>query len=173
MKLRCLLLRRKAMTNLDMNFPVAHTVKNLLAIQETQVWSLGREDSLEKGMTTQLQYSCLENLMDRGAWWAIQSMGVQRTGHDWVTKHTHRQHIKKQRHHFANKGPYSSDYDFSSSHVWMWELNHKEGWALKNWCFQIVVLEKTLESSLDFKGNKPVKPKGDQPWIFRMDCCWS
>ena len=82
MKSRCLLLRRKAMTNLDMNFPVAHTVKNLLAIQKTQVRSLGREDSLEKGMTTQLQYSCLENLMDRGAWWAIQFMGLQRTGHD-------------------------------------------------------------------------------------------
>ena len=59
------------------------------------------------------------------------------------------QHIKKQRHHFANKGPYSQSYGFSSSHVWMWELDHKEGWAPKNWCFQTVVLEKTLESSLD------------------------
>ena len=58
------------MTNLDMNFPVAHIVKNLLAIQETQVRSQGQEDSLEKGMATQLQYSCLENPMDRGAWWA-------------------------------------------------------------------------------------------------------
>ena len=62
-----------------------------------------------------------------------------------------RQHIKIQRHHFANKGPYSQSYGFSNSHVWMWELDHKEGWALTNWCFQTVVLEKTLESPLDSK----------------------
>ena len=66
-----------------------------------------------------------------------------------------RQHIKKQRHHFANKGPYSQSYDFSSSHIWMWELDHKKCWASKNWCFQSVVLEKTLESPLDSK-IKPV-----------------
>ena len=77
-----------------------------------------------------------------------------------------RQHIKEQRHHFASKGPYSQSYDFSSSHVQMWELDHKEGWALKNWCFRIVVLEKTLESPLDCKEIKPVNPKGNQPWIF-------
>ena len=76
-----------------------------------------------------------------------------------------RQHIKKQRHHFANKGLSSQSYGFSSSHVWMWELDHKEGWALKNWCFWTVVLEKTLESPLDSK-IKPVNPKGNQPWIF-------
>ena len=62
-----------------------------------------------------------------------------------------RQHIKKQRYHFANKGPYSQSDGFSSSHVWMWELDHKESWEPKNWCFQIVVLEKTLESPLDSK----------------------
>ena len=55
-----------------------------------------------------------------------------------------RQCIKKQRHHFAEKGLYSQTYGFSSSHVWMWELDHKEGWAPENWCFQTVVLEKTL-----------------------------
>ena len=60
----------------------------------------------------------------------------------------HRQLIKKQRHHFAGKGPYSRSYSFSSSHVWMWELDHKEGWELKNWCFRIVVLEKTFWESL-------------------------
>ena len=76
------------------------------------------------------------------------------------------QHIEKQRHHFANKGPYSQSYGFSSSHVWMWELYHKEGWALKNWCFWTVVLEKTLESPLDCKGIKPVHPKGNRSWIF-------
>ena len=75
-----------------------------------------------------------------------------------------RQYIEKQRHHFASKGPYSQDYGLSSSHVQMWELDHKEGWVLKNWCFEIV-LDKTLESPLDCKEIKPVNPKGNQPWI--------
>ena len=70
-----------------------------------------------------------------------------------------RQHIEKQRHYFANKGPYSKNYGISSSHVQIWELDHKKGWALKNWCFWIVVLEKTLESPLDHKEIKPVNPK--------------
>ena len=60
-----------------------------------------------------------------------------------------RQHIKKQRHHFAKKGPSSQSYGFSSGHVWMWELDHKEGWAPKNWCFWTAVLEKTLMNPLD------------------------
>ena len=77
-----------------------------------------------------------------------------------------REHIKKQRYYFANKGPCSQIYGFSNSHVWMWELDHKEGWVLKNWCFQIVVLKKTLESPLDCKEIKPVHPKGNQSWIF-------
>ena len=77
-----------------------------------------------------------------------------------------RQHIKRKRHHFANKGPYSQGYGFSSSHVWMWELDHKEGWALKNWCLPTVVLEKTLKSPLNYKEIQPVYPKGNQPWIF-------
>ena len=77
-----------------------------------------------------------------------------------------RQHIKKQRHHFANKVPYSQSYGFSSSHVWMWELDLKEGWALKNRCFPTVVLEKTLESHLDCKEIKLVSLKGNQSWIF-------
>ena len=77
-----------------------------------------------------------------------------------------RQHVKKQRHHFADKGLYSQSYGISSNHVQMWELDHKEGWVLKNWCFGIVVLEKTLESPLDSKETKPVNPKGNQPWSF-------
>ena len=81
------------------------------------------------------------------------------------TSHS-RQHIEKQRHHFADKGLYSQSYGFSSSHVWMWELDHKEGWALKNSCFWTVVLENTLESPLDCKEIKPDNPKGDQSWIF-------
>ena len=77
-----------------------------------------------------------------------------------------RQHIKKQKHYFANKGLSTQSYGFSSSHVWMWELDYKESWALKNWCFWTVVLEKTLESSLDSKDIEPVNPKGNQSWIF-------
>ena len=67
---------------------------------------------------------------------------------------------------FADKGPSSQTYGFSSSHVWMWELDHKEIWAQKNWCFWTVVLEKTLESPLDCKEIKLVHPKGNQSWIF-------
>ena len=76
------------------------------------------------------------------------------------------QHVKKQRHHFANKSLYSQKYGFSSSGVQMWGLDPKEGWVPKNGCFRVVVLEKTLESHLDCKEIKPVNPKGDQPWIF-------
>ena len=77
-----------------------------------------------------------------------------------------RQHVKKQRCYFADKGPYSQSYGFSSSYVWMWELDHKESWALKNWCFWTVVLEKILESPLDCKEIQPVHREGNQPWIF-------
>ena len=77
-----------------------------------------------------------------------------------------RQNIKKQRHYFANKGPSSQSFGFSSSHIWMWELDYKESWVPKNWCFWTVVLEKTLESSLDCKEVKLVHPKGNQSWIF-------
>ena len=86
-----------------------------------------------------------------------------------------RQHIKKQRHYFANKGLSSQGYGFSSGHVWMWELDYKESWALKNWCFWTVMLEKTLESPLDCKEIQPVHPKDDQSWVFVhwKDWCWS
>ena len=77
----------------------------------------------------------------------------------------HRQRNKKQKHYFVDKGPSSQGYGFSSGHVWMWELDHKESWVPKNWCFWTVVLEKTLESLLDCKGIKPVHPKGKQSWI--------
>ena len=77
-----------------------------------------------------------------------------------------RQHIKKQIHYFANKVPSSQGYGFSSSHVWMWELDYKENWGPKNWCFWTVVLEKTLESPLDYKEIQLVNPKGNWSWIF-------
>ena len=77
-----------------------------------------------------------------------------------------RQHIKKQRHYFAHKGPSSQSYGFSSSHAWMRELDYKESLAPKNWCLWTVVLGKTLESPLDCKEIQPVCPKGSQPWLF-------
>ena len=76
-----------------------------------------------------------------------------------------RQHIKKQRHYFASKGPSSQDYSFSTGHVWMWQLDCEESWVLKNWCFWIVVLEKTLESPLDCKVIQPIHSE-DQPWDY-------
>ena len=92
----------------------------------------------------------------------------------WEQNYTKpRQCIRKQRHHFVDKGPYTQSYSFSSSHVWMSELDHKEGWALKNWCFWTVVLEKTHESPLDSKEIKPVTPKGNQLNIHWKDWYWS
>ena len=77
-----------------------------------------------------------------------------------------KQHIKKQRHYFADKVLYSQICGFSSSYIWMWELDHKERWALRNWCFWTVVLEKTLEGPLDCREIQPVHPKGNRSWIF-------
>ena len=77
-----------------------------------------------------------------------------------------RQHIKKQRNYFTNQFPSSQSYGFSSRQVWMWELDYKESWVPKNWCFWTVVLEKTFKSPLDSKEIQPVHPKGDQSWIF-------
>ena len=85
-----------------------------------------------------------------------------------------RQHIKKQRHHFVGKGPYSQSYGFASSHVQMWKLNHNEGWASKSCCCWAVVLDKTLESLLDCKEIKRVDAKGKITLsIHRQDWCWS
>ena len=84
---------------------------------------------------------------------------------EWLNWTELRQHIEKQRHYFADKCLSSQSYGFSSSHVWMWELDSKESWAPKNWCFWIVV-EKTLESPLDCKGIKPLHPTGNQSLVF-------
>ena len=93
--------------------------------------------------------------------WNLKTLASWKKSYDQT-----RQHIKKQRRYFANKGPSGQSYSFSSSHVWMWELDYKENWAPKNWCFWTVVLEKTLESPLDRKEIQPVSPKGNQSWIF-------
>ena len=85
-----------------------------------------------------------------------------------------RKHIKNQRYYFADKGLSSQSYGFSSSHIWMWELDYKESWEPKNWCFWTVMLEETLESPLDCKQIKPVHPKGNRSWkIHWKDWCWS
>ena len=135
----------------------------------------GSGRSPEEGNGKPLQYSCPKNPMDRGAWRAI-VMESQRVGHNWATDTLYftlivtldkpRECIKKERHHFPDKSSYSQSYGFSSSHVQMWELDDKEVWAPKKWCFRIVELEKTLENHLDCKEIKPVHPKGNQPWIF-------
>ena len=125
-------------------------VKHLPAMQETWVRSLGREDPMEEEMTTHSS-----TLVWKIPWMdepgRLQAMGSQRVAYNWATS--------------LSDFPFLS-YGFSSSHIWMWELDHKEGWAPKNWCFPTVVLEKTLESPMDCKEIKPVNSKGNQPWIF-------
>ena len=111
----------------------------------------------------------------------LPSMGSNRVRHDWSDLAAAKcswQHGQRspeasfgllglrQRHYFADKGPSSQSYGFSSGHVWMWELDYKESWAPKNWCFWNVVLEKTLESPLDCKEIKRINPKGNQSWII-------
>ena len=102
---------------------------------------------------------------DRLFFWAPKSLQMV-TAMKLKDAYQPRQHIKKQRHYFANKGLSSQSYGFSSGHVWMWELDYKQSWAPKNWCFWTVVLEKTLESPLDCKEIQPVHSKGDQSWVF-------
>ena len=83
-----------------------------------------------------------------------------------ILKKIKRDYIKKQRHYFVNKGPSSQGYGFCSSHVWIWDLDYQESWALKSWCFWTVVLKKTLESPLDCKEIQPVHPKGNHSRVF-------
>ena len=95
------------------------------------------------------------------------SFEMKKTLVPWKTIYDQpRQQVKKQRHCFAKKGPSSQSYGFSSSYVWKWDLDCKESWALKNWCFWTVVLEKTLESPLDCKEINTVIPQGNQSWVF-------
>ena len=99
-------------------------------------------------------------------WTGLLSEDEIKTLAPWKSYDKPRQCIKKQRHHFTDKGLCNQSYGFSSSHVWMCELDHKEGWTLKNGCFWTVVLKNTLESPFDYKEIKPVNLKGNQPWIF-------
>ena len=107
----------------------------------------------------------LGGLQNHCRWW-LQPWN-EKTSAPWRKSYDQpRQHIKKQRQNFASKGPSSQSYGFPSSHVWMWELDYKESWMLKNWCFWTVMLERSLESPLDYMEIKPVNPKGNQSWIF-------
>ena len=137
---------------------VAQIIKCLPAMRETHVWSLGQKDSLEKEMATHSSILAwkIPWMEEPGR---LQSMVSQRVGHNWATSLSFFLY-------FANKGPSSQGYGFSSGHVWMWELDCEESWALKNWCFWTVVLKKTLESPLNCKEIQPVHPKGDQSWVF-------
>ena len=115
------------------------------------------------GNSVRLYFGGLQN---HCRWW-LQPWN-QKTLTPWEESYDQpRQHIKKQRHYFANKGPSNQGYGFSSGHVWMWELDYKESWAPKNWCFWTVwCWEKTLGSPLDCKEIQPVHPKGNQSWVF-------
>ena len=104
-------------------------------------------------------------LQNRCRWW-LQPWNYKLLAPWKISYDQPRQHIKKQRHYFVNKGLSSQSYGFSSSPVWMWELDYKENWVPKNWCFWTVVLERTLESPLDCKEIKAVHPKRNQSWIF-------
>ena len=140
----------------------SHEIKKRLFLGKEVMTNL---DSIGEGNGNPLQCSCLENPRNGGAFWAaVYGVAQSRTRLRWLS--SSRQHIKKQRHYFVNKGPSSQSYGFSSSHVWMWELDYKESRVQKDWCFWTVVLEKTLESPLVCKEIQPVHPKGDQFWVF-------
>ena len=104
-------------------------------------------------------------LQNHEKWWLqprnLKTFAPQKKSYDKP-----RQHIKRQRNYFADKGPSNKSCGFSSSHIWMWELDHKEGRTLKNWCFWTVVLENTPQSPLAIKEIKLVNSKGTQSWIF-------
>ena len=127
-----------------------------------------------EGNGNPLQYSCLENPIDGGAWRAtVHGAAKSQT---WLSDFTftlllgrkvmtNLDSIFKSR-DITNKGPSCQGYGFSSSHVWMWELDYEESWAPKNWCFWTEVLEKILEGPLNCKEIQPVHPKGNQSWVF-------
>ena len=104
-------------------------------------------------------------LQNHCRWW-LQPWNQKSLAHWEKSYDQSRWHIKKQRHYFPNKDPSSQSYCFSSSHIQMWELDYKESWALKNWCFWTAVLDKSLESPLHWEEIQPVPPNGNQSWIF-------
>ena len=146
-------------------FTIKKQYMHLVVPKTESVLASGRE--VAKCKTVSTSWAPSLQCCRRGGWggscqgrrWPASSRASLRL---WIP----RKHIQKQRHCFANKSPSSQSYGFSSGPVWMWELDYKESWALKNWCFWAVVLEKTLESPLDCKEIQPVHPKGNQSWVF-------
>ena len=136
-----------------------------LNIQKTKIMASGPITSWEiDGETVETVSDFIFGLQNHCRWW-LQPWN-EKTLAPWKKSYDKpRQHIEKQRRYFVNRSPSSQGYGFSSGHVWMWELDYKESWAPKNWCFWTVVLEKTAESPLDCKEIQPVHPKGNQ-WIF-------
>ena len=115
-------------------------------------------------METVTDFICLGSKIITDGWLQPQN---QKTFAPWKESYDQpRQHIKKVRHYFANKEFSSQNYGFSSTHVWMWELDHKGGWGSKNSCISTVLFEKTLGVSLEHKEIKPVNPRGNKPWLF-------
>ena len=113
------------------------------------------------------QWQILFSWAPKSLWMVTTATKVKDALAPWKKSYNQpRQCIKKKKHHLADKGPSSQSYDFSSGHVWMWELDYKESWAPKNWCFWTALLEKTLESPLNFKEIQLVHPKGNQSWLF-------
>ena len=157
MELKSLLVRMKEESEkAGLKLNIQNT--NIMASCPITLWQIVEEKSGNSGRYyfPGLQNHCRQWLQPQNQ----KTLAPWKKGYD-----KYRQHIQKQRHHFANQDPYIQSYGFSSSHVWMWELDYKESWVLKNSCFWTVVLEKTLESPLDCK-IKPVNPKGNQSLIF-------
>ena len=154
-------------SHLFQNFPVCCEKAGLkLNIQKTRIMASGpitsrQIDGEENGTVTDFIFLGSKITVDGDCSHEIKTLAPWKKNYEKP-----KQRIRKQRHHFANKSPYSQSYGFSNSHVQMWELDHKEDWTLRNWCFQTVVLDKTLVHPLDSKEIKPVNPKGNPPWIL-------
>ena len=150
--------RKKKCTNEHRASLVVRTVKNLPAMQETWVQSLGQKDPLEKGMATHSSVDCSHEIKRHLllGWKAMTNLDSILKSRD-TTLPTQVHIVKAMVFH---------------SNVWMWELDCREDWLPKNWCSRLMVLEKALESPSDCKEVKPVDPKENQPWIFigRTDC---
>ena len=145
----------------------------ILSIQKSKIMAYGPIISWQIDGEKWKQWKSLLSWAPKSMWTVTAAMKLKGTC-SLENLDKRRQCIKKQRHLFANKDPYSQRYGFSSSHVWMWEVDHKENLAPKNWCFQFVVLEKNLENPLYCNEIKSVSPKGNQPWIFIWKVwCWS
>ena len=158
----------KPMTKTEMPLVIKNPPANAGDIRDVGLIP-GSGRSLGGGHSNPLQYSCLENPMDRGAWWAtVHGVTKRQTWRSDYHFHFHMTNVDSTLKSITllTKVCIVKSYGFFSSHVWMWKLDHKEGWVPKNWCFPPVVLEKTLESPLNSKEINPFNLKENQPWIL-------